>query len=132
MTEKIIRNSARCKVCGTHIISVHRHDFKECKCGKIFVDGGKDYLRRGGDLDAIEETSLVIEKQDPIPPAITQLVAVIYRDGKRYERDMEPSYEANQGFGKRGIFPFPVDGELRTDIGEEEYIQWADRVVTDF
>ena len=28
------------------IESVHRHDFKSCFCGRVSVDGGKDYLRR--------------------------------------------------------------------------------------
>lgn len=42
----IIRNKAQCKACGDIIESVHRHDFKFCKCGAIAVDGGKEYLRR--------------------------------------------------------------------------------------
>lgn len=44
---KITRNAARCKKCGDEIESKHRHDFRACKCGAIFVDGGKDYLRHG-------------------------------------------------------------------------------------
>lgn len=44
---KIIKNSAQCKLCGDILVSEHRHDFKECKCGEIFVDGGNSYLRRG-------------------------------------------------------------------------------------
>lgn len=43
----IISNKARCKKCNTVIESKHRHDFVSCKCKAIFVDGGKDYLRRG-------------------------------------------------------------------------------------
>lgn len=42
----IIRNSAKCLNCGEEIESTHRHDFKFCSCGKLAVDGGKDYLRR--------------------------------------------------------------------------------------
>lgn len=49
------KNRARCRKCGDVIESKYRHDWKECKCGAIFVDGGKDYVRRGGDLAAIEE-----------------------------------------------------------------------------
>lgn len=37
----------RCKHCGDIIQSMHRHDFKRCECGKIFVDGGGSYLRLG-------------------------------------------------------------------------------------
>ena len=43
---KIIENKIKCSFCGDIIESVHRHDYKECKCGKVSVDGGKDYLRR--------------------------------------------------------------------------------------
>ena len=41
------KNKAKCKKCGDIIESVHRHDFKRCKCGNIFVDGGHDYQRIG-------------------------------------------------------------------------------------
>ena len=44
--EIIIRNSARCLDCGDEIVSVHRHDFKYCSCGRIAVDCGTEYLRR--------------------------------------------------------------------------------------
>ena len=54
---KIIRNRAKCAVCRDVIESKYRHDFVECKCRSIFVDGGKDYLRRGGDSDNIIELS---------------------------------------------------------------------------
>ena len=58
MSEKIIRNSARCKKCGEEIESRHRHDFRSCSCGAISVDGGRAYLRRAGDLTAFEDTSI--------------------------------------------------------------------------
>jgi hypothetical protein len=37
----------RCKFCNDIIESLHRHDFKWCKCKKVFIDGGNDYLRCG-------------------------------------------------------------------------------------
>lgn len=43
---KIIKNAIQCKQCGEVIESVHRHDYKWCKCGMCAVDGGKEYLRR--------------------------------------------------------------------------------------
>jgi len=46
-TKKIKTNKARCRKCGSLIESKTRYDFVECKCGAIFVDGGKEYLRRG-------------------------------------------------------------------------------------
>lgn len=43
----ILRNAARCGECGDEIESRHRHDFQQCSCGNIFVDGGTSYIRRG-------------------------------------------------------------------------------------
>lgn len=44
----ITRNAAQCRLCGEIIESTHRHEFRSCSCKAIFVDGGHDYLRRGG------------------------------------------------------------------------------------
>lgn len=55
----IVRNSARCRKCSDEIESKHRHDFAACKCGAIFVDGGRSYFRRGGNLEDIEDTSII-------------------------------------------------------------------------
>ena len=57
----ITRNSIKCLVCEDEIESVHRHDFKWCKCGRVAVDGGKAYLRRlfsGDDGPGFEDTSI--------------------------------------------------------------------------
>ena len=60
---KILRNRIRCNNCGDIIESKYRHDFVQCSCGRVFVDGGHDYLRRGfteSDSD-YEELSEVTE-----------------------------------------------------------------------
>ena len=44
---RLIRNAAKCRLCGDIVESKHRHDFRSCKCGEIFVDGGLDYSRGG-------------------------------------------------------------------------------------
>jgi len=44
----IIQNAVICNNCDDFIVSKHRHDFVECSCGAISVDGGQDYLRRVG------------------------------------------------------------------------------------
>ncbi len=49
-----MRNRVRCKKCMDVIESKHRHDFVTCSCGSVFVDGGKDYYRIGGELKNIE------------------------------------------------------------------------------
>jgi len=41
------KNKVKCLFCGDIIESKFRHDFQECKCGKIFVDGGNSYQRIG-------------------------------------------------------------------------------------
>lgn len=46
-----------CHTCDEVVFSVMRHDMRYCKCGKAFADGGKDYLRTGG--DSISKTSTV-------------------------------------------------------------------------
>lgn len=40
-----MRNRAKCKLCGTLIESLHRHDYVPCECGEIAVEGGTDYWR---------------------------------------------------------------------------------------
>lgn len=46
MSEKIIINKAKCRLCGEVLISEHRHDWKQCRCGELSIDGGNDYIRR--------------------------------------------------------------------------------------
>ena len=51
MGSKILSNKIRYNFCQDTIESKHRHDFVQCSCGKVAVDGGKDYLRRVFDQD---------------------------------------------------------------------------------
>lgn len=45
--------------------STSRHHLAFCACGKMFVDGGHQYLRRDGqDLSKIQELSIVEEVKD--------------------------------------------------------------------
>jgi signal peptidase I len=57
--KKLIRNRCQCRQCGDIIESKHTHDWVGCKCGAIFTDGGKDYVRRGyknkGDIIDLSE-----------------------------------------------------------------------------
>ena len=62
---KIIRNMARCKLCGDIIESQSTHDFRQCSCGAVAVDGGLSYLRRVGYPENIEDLSQVEATQDP-------------------------------------------------------------------
>lgn len=64
MSRQILRNSAHCLKCGEEIESTHRHDFHYCSCGNIAVDGGRDYLRRVGNIGGgtWEDTSVYAEE----------------------------------------------------------------------
>ncbi len=53
----ITRNAAQCVRCGDTIESKHRHDFQSCNCGAIFVDGGLEYVRRGGNPEDFRDLS---------------------------------------------------------------------------
>ena len=58
MRNDILRNAARCRKCGAVIESKHSYDKVPCKCGAIFVYGGKEFVRQGGNSRDIQ--SLVI------------------------------------------------------------------------
>jgi len=62
--KKIQVNKIKCKRCGDIIESTYRHDYKVCKCGSVAVDGGHDYLRRGGCRENWEELSVFRENDD--------------------------------------------------------------------
>lgn len=44
----ILVNAAQCTECGQVLVSMTTHDFRQCDCpNEVFVDGGREYLRRG-------------------------------------------------------------------------------------
>ena len=52
--EPQLKNKAKCLRCEGIIESEFLHDMQSCKCGAIFVDGGQDYWRFGGDMTYFE------------------------------------------------------------------------------
>lgn len=53
--DKPTLNRARCRKCGDIITSTHVHHMIWCKCNSIFVDGGNEYQRWGGEnLDDVD------------------------------------------------------------------------------
>jgi hypothetical protein len=61
----ILRNSATCGNCGDMIKSVHRHDFVQCSCKSIGVDGGVTYLRHiNPNSEYFIDTSVMVEITD--------------------------------------------------------------------
>lgn len=63
-----------CPACSDRIFSLHVHDFRRCKCGKVFVDGGSDCIRYGAE-----------------PPVDIDEVVSVYENRKEAERLMSES-----------------------------------------
>lgn len=40
-------NALECPLCKDKIFSRSHHDWRQCSCGRTFVDGGFDYIRCG-------------------------------------------------------------------------------------
>lgn len=61
------KNKAKCKNCGDVIESKSQHDFVACSCWDaekqlgIFVDGGNDYRRGGGNPEHFEVINEEVE-----------------------------------------------------------------------
>lgn len=54
--KKLVGRALKCLLCDDVIISRHRHDYIQCKCGACFLDGGgEDYYRYGApSLESIQ------------------------------------------------------------------------------
>lgn len=52
--KKITRSRAKCTACGVIVESKHRHDWVQCPCRNMFLDGGLDYVRYGFDHSEVE------------------------------------------------------------------------------
>lgn len=44
--QRIYSNKIKCRYCGDVIESISRHDYRTCKCERVSIDGGLDYLKR--------------------------------------------------------------------------------------
>lgn len=63
---KIYANRIKCKKCGDILESSFTHDFRFCTCGAVAVDGGREYLKRYGNPEDIEELAVYEEVGDVI------------------------------------------------------------------
>ena len=79
MKKSKLVNSIKCKRCGQILISKSRHDYVECKCGAVAVDGGGEYLRRVGNPDDYEElssnngTKIIFPNLKPVPAVVDKM-----------------------------------------------------------
>jgi hypothetical protein len=53
----------KCPTCHDTIFSRARHDFRACSCEAVFIDGGFDYTRYGGDNATLIEIEIDATKQ---------------------------------------------------------------------
>ncbi len=54
---RIIKNAAQCNRCQDIIESRTVHEFRQCSCKSIAVDGGKEYIKRVGESSAFKDLS---------------------------------------------------------------------------
>lgn len=67
--ERYLKDQQNCwivRCCDDLIRSSYRHDFRSCRCGKSFCDGGTDYVRLGGanvedDFEPVDSVRLSVE-----------------------------------------------------------------------
>jgi len=58
----VVCTGIQCQACGEIVVSLHRHDWRSCKCGKVFIDGGRDYVRYGGDAENIKSVTVRLSR----------------------------------------------------------------------
>jgi hypothetical protein len=58
-----------CPICGYTVFSRARHDFRSCNCGKVYIDGGFDYVKLGYN----PELGNIKTKQKKIPQTPMEL-----------------------------------------------------------
>ena len=60
----IVSNQIECLKCGDRPYSMYRHDYQQCSCQSVAVDGGTDYLRRIGNFKDYKELSITLSEAD--------------------------------------------------------------------
>ena len=120
---KITRNALRCRHCGDVIESKSVHDFKQCSCGAIFVDGGCEYLRRGYKTSP-EEDFIDLSEYADVPGYHVAYRSKIYGFFEPYETDLaEPLNEIFRRFPPQAynLRITSEDGTVIMDTFSEEY-----------
>lgn len=98
----ITRNAAKCNKCGEVIESTNRHDFRRCSCGAIYVDGGKDYLKR-----AYNDPTDIVEMSEYRKLTKDELIAKI-----AYYRKSDEQYGGDHVHGYSHWHQMAIRGEV--------------------
>lgn len=108
----------RCRKCGDIWQSKYRHDFKMCRCGSCYIDGGDDYCRVGGDKKDIEWIDRKENKRK-------QLRSNWYTEGKFGEKYREILDTNNKYLYSQGRYHTKIKKEDLT----EDYIKFKSRAI---
>lgn len=108
---KIIRNAIRCNHCGDVIESTYRHNYVQCSCGKVAVDGGHDYFRRSysGNHDDFTDLSECVE----VDEKTVKIHSFALKWLQKYQDDKTPGGELEECFA-----PDCFDLGFEMDCGE--------------
>src|SRR5688572_6893081 len=60
----LLRSQLVCPKCDDLISSIHVHDFRQCNCGALAIDGGRDYLR----MVVSDEVRALFDGPDDLKP----------------------------------------------------------------
>lgn len=95
----ILQNAAKCNKCKDEIWSANRHDYRECQCGSIAVDGGLAYLRRVGSSEDFDDRSIIV------PEAMkNELVQAVEWARETGRNDLGTALAVIRVLQKRGVF----------------------------
>ncbi len=101
----IISNQIKCNRCNDVIYSGSVHDFKNCKCGAVAVDGGTQYLRRVGPMKDWTDMSISFED----PETFFHLRDVIQTNIDTGRNALGLAYAAFRAFEECGYHVVPKD-----------------------
>jgi len=59
--KKMKVNAIECQKCKDTIYSRAGHDFRYCSCKEVFIDGGFDYTRIGGEKKMFKEKTIEVK-----------------------------------------------------------------------
>lgn len=61
-TKYTLVNNFKCRKCKVVSVSLDVHDYIQCPCGN-YIDGGFDYMRRGGNSQDMQTLPLYWKKE---------------------------------------------------------------------
>lgn len=116
---QIVSNKIRCKWCGDILESFSVHDFKRCRCGKCFTDGGLEYVRRGFDGnnpdDIFEDLSIYY---DPETKCSVTAKEAAEKDIPHAPENGEVTEESKDDEPEKPVKKKPIRGRYDFNTGE--------------